>query len=158
MPQKFRPDYQGMFPPARANNSERTRVEREVEMRLARTLLVSTVLALAAAPAMAQHMGGFRGGMGGPGGFHGGMGGPGGFHGGGFHGGFRGGGFHRGFFGGFRGWGYGFGFYPYAYPYPVYYAPPPPPPVYSQPAIYYAPRVVHRHYRRVTHRRHCTCS
>src|ERR1051325_6979616 len=59
-------------------------------MRLARTLLLSAILALAAVPAMAQHMGGFRGGMGG-GGFHG------GFGGGGFHGGFRDGGFPRGF-------------------------------------------------------------
>ena len=47
-------------------------------MRLARTLLLSAILALAAMPAMAQHMGGFRGGMGGGGGFHGGMGGGGG--------------------------------------------------------------------------------
>jgi hypothetical protein len=145
-------------------------------MRLARTLLLSAILALAAVPAMAQHMGGFRGGMGG-GGFHG------GFGGGGFHGGFRDGGFHGGFRGGFFhggfnrrvqgailprgvGWGYPWlygGFYPYyaAYPvpYPAYYEPPPPPPVYSQTAVYYTPRVVHRHYRRVTHRRrHCTCS
>src|ERR1051326_6704100 len=119
-------------------------------MRLARTHLLSAILALAAVPAMAQHMGGFRGGMGG-GGFHG------GFGGGGFHGGFRDGGF-----GGGSPWLYG-GFYPYsaAYPvpYPAYYEPPPPPPVYSQTAVYYTPRVVHRHYRRVTHRRrHCTCS
>ena len=67
-------------------------------------------------------------------------------------------GFHSGW-----GWGYGFpgfygGFYPYyaAYPYPAYY--PPPPPVYSQQAVYYAPRTVHRTYRRVRHRQHCTCS
>ena len=45
---------------------------------------------------------------------------------------------------------------PAPYPYPAYH--PPPPPVYSQPVVYYAPRTVHRTYRRVRQRQHCTCS
>ena len=151
-------------------------------MRLPRSLLlpaiVTAILAIAATPAMAQRMGGFRGGGFG-GGFHGGFAG-GEFHGrfadggfrGGFHEGFRGGfhdGFRRGFYRGFRGrfgfgfafgypwfYGYGYPYYGYADFYPAYYAPPLPP-VYSYRAVYYAPRRVHRHYHRVVHRRHCTC-
>src|SRR2546430_16174688 len=77
-------------------------------MRLARTLLLSAILALAAAPAMAQRMGGMgHGGMGHGGMGHGGMGhggmGHGGMAMGGPHGGLRGGvyrGYCRGVFGG----------------------------------------------------------
>jgi hypothetical protein len=127
-------------------------------MNVVRPLALFAILATAATPALAQHMG------------HGGMGG--GFH-GGFHGGFRGG-FHEGFHGGFHhrfhdrfAFGFGFpgfyGYYPsygYPYPYAAYYPPPPPPPPPAyHTAVYYAPHPVHRHHRhRVAHRTHCTCS
>src|SRR5258705_2922047 len=72
-------------------------------MRLARTLLLSASLAIAAAPAMAQRMGGMgHGGMGHGGMGHGGMGHGGMGHGGMGHGGMGMGGPHGGFQGGFR--------------------------------------------------------